>query len=81
MKSPDDIRATKRRADLTLIALFGVGLAVWAFVSVLTGSILLGAVYGVLPGAALGVLGRARILREAGLTRERTRDNEDRGRA
>ena len=72
-------RAVRRRADLTFAGLLGVGVAVWALVSILTGDLLLGLLYGLLPGVALGALGRLRILR-GGLIRPMNRpDNEDRG--
>lgn len=81
MKSSDDTHATRRRADLTGLGLAGVGLMVSVFVALLTGSLILGALYGIVPGVVLGVLARTRILRDAGLTRERSSDTQDRGRA
>lgn len=81
MTERHDARPLRRRADLTFAGLFGVGVAVWAFVSLLTGDLLLGLLYGLAPGVTLAALGRLRILRGGLVRRPRTPDNGDRGRA
>ena len=81
MNDPDDPRILRRRADWAFASLLGVGLAVWALVTILTGDLALGLVYGLLPGVALGTLGRVRILR-GGIFKPTNRpDTGDRGRA
>jgi hypothetical protein len=79
MTDHDHQRALRRRADLTFAGLLAVGVAVWALVSILTGNLLLGLVYGLLPGVALGALGRLRVLRGSLIRPMNRPDNEDRG--
>jgi len=79
MTDQDEQQTLRRRADLTFAGLLGVGLTVWVLVAVLTGNLALGILYGLLPGVALGLLGRLRILRGGLINRPSTQDSEDRG--
>lgn len=79
MTDQDEQQTLRRRADLTFAGLLAVGLAVWALVAILTGNLALGLLYGLLPGVALGLLGRLRILRGGLINRSSRQDTEDRG--
>jgi hypothetical protein len=79
MTEDETQRALRRRADLAFAGLLGVGVAVWATVFLLTGDLILGLLYGLLPGVALGALGRLRTLRGRLIKPMNRPDNEDRG--
>ena len=81
MSEPEPQVSLRRRADLAFAGLLGVGLAVLTAVVVLTGDWGLGLAYGVIPGLALGGLGRLRILRGRLIRPMRSSDTQDRGRA
>lgn len=81
MTDLDDQNLTRRRANITSVGLLSVGVVVWATVSLLTGSLVLGLLYGLLPGVALAVLGRVRILRGGLFTGADRPDSSDRERA
>lgn len=71
--------ALKKRADLTLLGLLAIGVAVSALVTLLTASLTLGLVYGLLPGIVLGLLARFRLLRGGLVNASNRPDTQDRG--
>lgn len=66
------------QAGLALAAFLAVGVIVWGVVSLLTGDLNLGLLYGLAPGVALGVLAFIRLRRGGLFRRERTPDSEGR---
>lgn len=71
--------AMRRRANITFASLLGVGIAVFALVTLLSGEALLGALYGLAPGLTLSVLGRMRVLRRDPVSQTRRPHSRDRG--
>ncbi|MFP4519438.1 MAG: hypothetical protein ACLFQ5_08280 [Oceanicaulis sp.] len=72
-KSPPPLQA-----GLAFAAFLAVGVIVWGVVSLLTGDLNLGFLYGLLPGLALGALAFVRLRRGGLFKRERTQDNQGR---
>jgi hypothetical protein len=66
-------------AGLAFFAFLAVGIIVWAVVSVLSGTLKLGLLYGLAPGLVLGALAVLRLRRGGLFRRERTRDTAGRG--
>jgi|GEM_PF-6858050 hypothetical protein len=66
-------------AGLVFCAFLAVGIIVWAVVSLLSGTMKLGLLYGLVPGPILGALAVLRLRRGGLIRRERTRDTAGRG--
>lgn len=66
------------KAGLTFAAFIAVGVIVWALVSLISGKVWLGLVYGLVPGVALGLLGALRVSRGGLIQRDHTPDRSDR---
>ena len=81
MTDEDARTELRRRANWAFASLLGVGLAVLATVVLLTGDWVLGLVYGLAPGLALGALARLRIPRGQLIRGMNSSDRQDRGRA
>ncbi len=69
------------QAGIAFLAFMAVGIIVWAVVSLLSGNMKLGLLYGLAPGLVLGALAVLRLRRGGLFRRERTRDNPGRGSA
>lgn len=66
------------QAGLAFAAFIAVGVMVWGVVSLLTGDLNQGLLYGLVPGVALGALAFVRLRRGGLFRRERMPDNEGR---
>jgi len=72
-KSPPPLEA-----GLAFAAFLAVGVIVWGVVSLLTGDLNLGLLYGLLPGLGLGGLAFLRLRRGGLFKRDRTQDTRGR---
>lgn len=71
----------RQRAEFAFAAFMVVGVLVWGLVVLLTHNLALGLLYGLLPGVALGLLARARLLNGRLIGRGGSSDKQDRGTA
>lgn len=71
----------RQRADFAFAGFLAVGVLVWGLVVLMTQNMALGLLYGVLPGVALGLLARARLLNGRLIGRDNSSDKQDRGTA
>ena len=75
--TPPGSPTRRRRAAMTLLTFAGVGVAVAIIVIILSGSVLLGLAYGLVPGVLLGALAWLRVVRGGLFNAPRTPDNPD----